>query len=69
MSKKQINEGLFSATDKFISAFFRGLENNTANRVIKQAEKSKLPPQAIKLMKNIEKDKEFLSKILKDSSK
>ena len=34
--KKQINEGLFDAADKFVHAFFKGLERNTANQVIKK---------------------------------
>ena len=66
MKKETTNEGLFSAADKFVNAFFKGLEKNTANQIIKKAEKAKLPPQALKLMKDIENDREELKKILKD---
>ena len=65
MSKQKTNEGIFSAAEKFTNAFFKGLENNTANRFIKKAEKAKLPPEAIKLMKDLENN----SKRLKDAMK
>lgn len=65
MTKKPTNEGIFSAADRFISAFFKGLENNTANQVIKAAEKAKLPPEAIKLMQDIENRKKELERAVK----
>jgi hypothetical protein len=65
MKKKTTNEGLFDAADKFVHAFFRGLEQNTANQVIKKAESAKLPPHAIKLMKDIEDRGEELRQIMK----
>jgi len=64
--KEKINEGLLSATDKFVSAFFKGLEKNTANQIIKRAEKAKLPPEALKLMKDIEDRGEELKRIMKE---
>jgi hypothetical protein len=66
MSKEKTNEGLFSAADKFVNAFFKGLERNTANQIIKKAEKAKLPPEALKLMKDIEDRGEELKKLMKD---
>jgi hypothetical protein len=67
MKKNNLNEGIFDAADKFISAFFKGLENNTANQVIRAAEKAKLPPEAIKLMQDIENRKKELKKALEKS--
>ena len=67
--KKQINEGLFDAADKFVHAFFKGLERNTANQVIKKAENAKLPAQAINLMKDIEDRGEELKQIMKSLQK
>lgn len=65
--KKPINEGIFDVADRFISAFFKGLENNTSNQVIRAAEKAKLPPEAIKLMQDIENRKKELKKALEKS--
>jgi len=65
MKQKKLNEGLFDAADRFISAFFKGLENNTANQVIRAAERAKLPPEAIKLMNDIENRKKELERIFK----
>jgi len=69
MSKNKVNEGLFSAADRFVSAFFKGLEKKTADRVIRQAEKAKLPPHAVELMKDIEKRSKELDDIVKKLSK
>lgn len=66
MKKETTNEGLFSAADKFVNAFFKGLERNTANQIIKKAEKAKLPSEALKLMKDIEDRGEELKKLMKD---
>lgn len=65
MKKKNLNEGIFDAADRFISAFFKGLENNTANQVIRAAERAKLPSEAIKLMNDIENRKKELERIFK----
>ena len=64
--KEKVNEGLFSAADKFVHAFFRGLEKNTANQIIRKAEKAKLPPEALKLMKDIEDRGEELKRLMKE---
>jgi hypothetical protein len=64
--KENINEGIFDAADRFVSAFFKGLERNAANQIIKKAEQAKLPPHAIKLMKDIEDRGEELRKLFKD---
>lgn len=65
MKQKKLNEGLFDAADRFVAAFFKGLENNTANQVIRAAERAKLPPEAIKLMNDIENRKKELERIFK----
>lgn len=64
--KQHINEGVFSAADKFVAAFFDGLEKNSADRVIKAAENAKLPPHAVKLMKDIEDRSEELKRLMKE---
>lgn len=69
MKKKKINEGLFSAADRFVAAFFNGLQQNTANQVINKARKADLPPEAIKLMNDIDDRGEELRRILNDLSK
>jgi 5S rRNA maturation endonuclease (ribonuclease M5) len=66
MKNKKTNEGIFSAADKFVNAFFNGLEKNTANQVIRAAEKSKLSPDAVKLMKDIDDRGKELRKIMKN---
>ena len=53
--KKRIGENLFDAADKFVAAFFKGLEQNTANQIIKKAEKAKLPADVIQRMEDINK--------------
>ena len=68
-NKKQINEGIFDAADRFVSKFFDGLSNGAANSIIKKAESAKLPPEAIKLMKDIEDRGEELRRIAKELSK
>lgn len=65
MKQKKLNEGIFDAADRFVAAFFKGLENNTANQVIRAAERAKLPPEAIKLMNDIENRKKELERIFK----
>ena len=66
MKKETTNEGLFSAADRFVNAFFKGLEKNTANQIIKKAENAKLPPEAIKLMKDIEDRGAQLKQLMKE---
>jgi hypothetical protein len=64
--KQNINEGLFDAADRFVSAFFKGLERNAANQIIKKAENAKLPKEALQLMKDIDNRAEELRKLMKD---
>lgn len=66
MSKQKTNEGIFSAAERFTNAFFKGLEKNTSNVVIRKAEKAKLPPEAVKLMKDIEDRSKELKRVMKD---
>jgi hypothetical protein len=66
--KTQKNE-VFGAADRFVATFFRGLERKAAGKIIKQAEKAKLPPDVIKLMKDIEDRSNELQDILKKVSK
>jgi hypothetical protein len=63
--KQNINEGLFDAADRFVSAFFKGLERNAANQIIKKAETAKLPKEALELMKDIDERGAELRKIMK----
>jgi hypothetical protein len=62
--KKQPTNEVFGAVDKFVGKFFAGLEKGAADRIIKQAEKKKLPPDAIEAMERIKKDRERLRKSL-----
>ena len=66
MSNKKIQkEGIFDATDKFITAFFDGLKKGAADSIIKQAEKAKLPYDVIKQMERMKKESEEFRKQLK----
>ena len=67
--KKRINENIFSAAKRFSDAFFDGLKTNTANRVLSSAKKAGIPKEAIEIMDNIKKDKEYLDSILEKISK
>lgn len=67
--KKLQKEGLFSIADRFISDFFQRLEDGTANNIISKAENSKLPKQAIELMKDMDDRSKELKKIIKNLSK
>lgn len=60
--KKQVNE--LTAVSKFIDAFVDGLKSNTADRIIKKAEKSEVERQAIEKMKQIQREKDELEDIL-----
>ena len=68
-NKKQVKEGIFDAADRFVTKFFDGLSNGASNSIIKKAEQAKLPPRAIKLMKDIEDDGEELRRMVKELSK
>jgi hypothetical protein len=65
MSKKKTNEGLFSASKRFSDAFFDGLSKNASNRMIQKARKAGLPKDAIDVMNNIQKEKDYLDSLLK----
>jgi len=65
MSKKKTNEGLFGAAKKFSDAFFDGLSKNASNRMIQKARKAGLPKDAIDVMNNIQKEKDYLDSLLK----
>lgn len=62
--KKKIDEGIFSAARKFSDAFFDGLSKNMEDKFIRKAEKIGMEQIAIDKMKQIQKDKEELEKIL-----
>jgi hypothetical protein len=64
MPKKQTNEGLFSAAKRFSDAFFDGLSNNLGNRVIEKAKKAGAPPELIRAMDKIQRDKDELDALL-----
>ena len=68
-NKKQIKEGIFDAADRFVTKFFDGLSNGAANTIIRKAEQAKLPPHAIKMMKDIEDRSEELRRITKELMK
>lgn len=68
-NKKQVKEGVFDAADRFVTKFFDGLSDGAANSIIRKAEQAKLPPRAIKLMKDIEDDGEELRRMMKELSK
>lgn len=62
--KKPTNEGILDATEKFVNAFFAGLEKNSVDRIIKQAEKAKLPPAVVANMKEIDELRKELRQLL-----
>ena len=68
-NKKQVKEGIFDAADRFVTKFFDGLSSGAADTIIRKAEQAKSPPQAIKLMKDIEDRGEELRRITKELSK
>lgn len=68
-NKKQIKEGIFDAADRFIASFFDRLSKGAADQIIRKAENAKLPPKAIKLMKDIEDRSEELKKMVKELQK
>jgi hypothetical protein len=69
MSKNNINEGLFGAAKEFSDAFFDGLKNNAADRVLQKAKQQGVPKEVTDLMDKIRKEKEELDTILQRISK
>ena len=67
--KKNINEGLIGAAKKFSDAFFDGLKNNATKVMLDRAEEQGVPLPIIQKMKNLQKEKEELDKLLSDISK
>jgi hypothetical protein len=65
MNKKTTNENIFGAAKKFTDAFFDGLKSNASNQIIKKAESAKLPPDAVKMMKDIEERSNKLRDLIK----
>ena len=65
MGKNKTNEGLFGAAKKFSDAFFDGLSKNASNRMIQKAKKAGMPKDAIDVMNNIQKEKDYLDSLLK----
>jgi hypothetical protein len=64
--KKIQNEGILSATEKFLGDFFDGLKTNTLNPALEKAKKRpELPNKFIDKMEQLDK----LSKELKTMSK
>ncbi len=54
MKKKKTNVDGTDRVERFINSFFDGLKKGAADRVVKKTEKQKLPPDAIRNMKEIE---------------
>jgi cell division protein FtsL len=67
--EEKINEGIFGAAKKFSDAFFDGLKNNAADRVLQTAKKQGVPKEVTDLMDKIKKEKEELDAILQRISK
>ena len=66
MKKKRTNEGVLKGTEKFVNAFFDGLKRGAADQIIKKAENAKLPPEAIKAMKDMKKQADEIEDIFAD---
>lgn len=67
--EEKINEGIFGAAKKFSDAFFDGLKNNAADRVLQKARQQGVPKEVTDLMDKIKKEKEELDAILQRISK
>ncbi len=67
--EEKINEGIFGAAKKFSDAFFDGLKNNAADRVLQKAKQQGVPKEVTDLMDKIKKEKEELDAILQRISK
>jgi hypothetical protein len=68
-TKQKTNEGIFGAAKKFSDAFFDGLKNNAADRVLQKAKQQGVPKEVTDLMDKIKKEKEELDAILQRISK
>jgi hypothetical protein len=62
MTKKKINEG---ALTNFVSSFFDGVANNTTQRFLDKAKKKGMPKPVIDKMKQIDKERAELEKLIK----
>lgn len=60
--KKQLKEGLL---DKIVDNFFNALKKGVSDRYIDAAERAGVHPEALDLMKTIEKHSNLLKKISK----
>jgi len=63
MAKKTINEGL--GISKFIGDFFDGVKTNTTKRHLDKAKKAGMPKVVIDKMKQIDKERAELEKLIK----
>lgn len=63
MAKKNINEGF--GISKFIGDFFDGVKNNTTKRHLDKARKAGMPKVVIDKMKQIDKERAELEKLIK----
>lgn len=61
-NKKVLSEGLF---DRIIDNFFGALKSGVSDRYIAAAEKAGVHPQAMDLMKSIEKQSNLLKRLNK----
>lgn len=68
-TEQKVNESVFGAAKKFSDAFFDGLKNNAADRVLQKAKQQGVPKEALDLMDKIKKEKEELDTILQRISK
>jgi cell division protein FtsL len=62
--KQPIQEGLFGAAKKFSDAFFDGLKNNAAERVLAKAKEQGVPKEVTNIMSKIQQDKKELDTLL-----
>jgi hypothetical protein len=62
--KQPIQEGLFGAAKKFSDAFFDGLSNNAADRVLAKAKEQGVPKEVTNIMSKIQQDKKELDMLL-----
>lgn len=61
-NKRQLKEGLL---ERIIDNFFNALKKGVSDRYIDAAEKAGVHPEALDLMRNIEKNSNLLKKISK----
>jgi hypothetical protein len=62
--KQPIQEGLFGAAKKFSDAFFDGLSNNAADKVLAKAKEQGVPKEVTNIMSKIQQDKKELDMLL-----